>query len=127
MAVEQFADARRAVDVAVTGVLENEQRLRNLGQDSLDEIEQSLRQTRIDIDRGLLVFSKFRTIRARQSLGGAVGAVKHRVSALETAVSAATSGADTDSTETNNVDEEEPAEPALGKDKTVKTAEEVTS
>ena len=125
--VEQFANARHLVDVAVTDVLGNDRTLQNLSQDALDDIEQSLRQTRVDIDSGLLVFSKFRTIRARQSVGGAVGPLKHRISVLEDAASAARSAAESDSTEATETVDEEPEEPAAASFETVEIAEEFTS
>jgi hypothetical protein len=84
--VRRFDEARNSVASAVDQALASEEALRNLSQDTLDLIEMSLRQARIDVDRGLLVFAQRRTIRGRQSLGGALGALSKRVGDLEAAV-----------------------------------------
>ena len=92
--VQRFGDVRDSLASAVTEVLENGDVLRNLGQDSLDAIEMALRQSRIEIDRALLVFVPRRTVRTRQIVGGAVGPLNRRLAVLESTSSVSHATAD---------------------------------
>jgi hypothetical protein len=90
--VQRFVQARDALAVAVADVLGDENIVRNLGQDTLDRIETSLRETRIAVDRGLPVFARWRTVRSRQSVGGALASISKRVADLEETVTTPGSG-----------------------------------
>jgi hypothetical protein len=97
--VQRFVQARDTIATAVAEVLGDESVVRNLGQNSLDGIETSLRETRIAIDRGLLVFARWRTVRGRQSLGGTIGPILRRVGDIEEALTAPDPGPRAESTE----------------------------
>src|ERR1700693_3649665 len=68
--IERFVQARDKIATAVAEVLGDESAVRNLSQDSLDDIETSLRETRIALDRGFLVFVLWGGGRARSAARG---------------------------------------------------------
>jgi hypothetical protein len=84
--VQRFVQARDTLRAAVADVLGDENTVRNLGLDTLDSVETSLLEIRLEADRGRIVLPKWRTVRARQSLGGVIGSISKRVADLEEAV-----------------------------------------
>ena len=70
--VQRFVQARDTLRAVVADVLGNESTVRNLGLDALDSVETSLLEIRLEADRGRIVLPKWRTVRSRQSSGGAI-------------------------------------------------------
>jgi len=108
--IERFVQARDKIATAVAEVLGDESAVRNLSQDSLDDIETSLRETRIALDRGLLVFARWRTVRSRQAVGGVIGSISKRVADLEEAVNTPDPGPKAESTQPQECPSPDPDE-----------------
>jgi hypothetical protein len=66
--VARFAGIYDSISSAVSEALDGDEDLRNLSQATFDSIEMSLRKTRIECDRGLLNFARYRTIRVQQGI-----------------------------------------------------------
>jgi hypothetical protein len=86
--VRRFVGVRDLAAECVSEFLGSESALANLSQGTGDEIETTLRETRIEIDKGLLVFAKRRTIRTLQGSRSVVAPLARRLTDLEDVVEA---------------------------------------